>query len=206
MAESRDSARLTVRAASASRSDGLVFARHLDEAQEGWYRMALGRSAPELIAGAFASGNHELSYEFVTIVERDGVPVGSYCAYSGSQHRRFGPNPLDEAAHGSVRYRAMKRLSSRMLTFIDQIPERDFYLRSIAVDPDRRGMGIGSVLLERLTEAGVVAGSERLALDVAASNKGGRRLYERSGFRVEAESPRFLGLPNTNVFRMVAEL
>ena len=41
------------------------------------------------------------------------------------------------------------------------------------------------------------------ALDVAAKNRRARVLYERLGFVVEAESPRWFGLPNSNVLRMV---
>ena len=206
MDEAHDSVGLTVRRARADLSDGLVFARLLDEAQEGWYRMALGGSAPKLVADAFVAVNHELSFEFVTMIERDGVPVGMFSAYSGSVHRCFDPSPLDMIARGRFRYGAIKRLSGRMLAFMDEIPDSDFYLRAIAVDPEQRGCGIGSTVLDVVIEAAVSSGCHRLALDVAASNSGGQRLYERIGMAVESESPRFFGLPNTNVFRMVKDL
>ena len=104
------------------------------------------------------------------------------------------------------RYRAMKKLSGRMLSFMADVPSDDYYLRALAVDPDQRGHGIGTLLLHIVTEAGRASGCRRLALDVAASNKGGRRLYERMGMVQEAESPRFVRLPNTNVLRMAKHL
>ena len=203
---SLDSFGLTIRAAEASAADGAVFARLLDQAQGGWYRMALGSSAGRLIGATFLEPNHELSYEFVTMVERDGKPVGMCSAYSGRVHTRFAPNPLDQAALRRFRYWAMTKLSDRMLSFIAIVPSDDYYIRALAVDPDQRGHGIGTLLLNVLTEAARASGCQRLALDVAATNKGARRLYERMGLVQEAESARFFGLPNTNVLRMVSDL
>ena len=204
--DSLDSHGLTIRAAEASEADGVVFARLLDQAQGGWYRMALGSSAGRLIGAAFLEPNHELSYEFVTMVERDGKPVGMCSAYPGRVHTRFASNPLDQAAHGRFRYWAMTKLSDRMLVFIANVPSDDYYIRALAVDPDQRGHGIGTLLLNVLAEAARASGCQRLALDVAATNKGARRLYERIGLVQEAESARFFGLPNTNVLRMVSDL
>ncbi|MGB5167121.1 MAG: GNAT family N-acetyltransferase [Acidimicrobiia bacterium] len=203
---SLDSPGLTVRAAEASEADAAVFARLLDQAQGGWYRMALGSSAGRLIGASFLKPNHELSYEFVTMVERDGKPVGMCSAYSGRVHTRFASNPLDQAAHGRFRFWAMTKLSDRMLSFIANVPSDDYYIRALAIDPDQRGHGIGTLLLNVLTEAARASGCQRLALDVAATNKGARRLYERVGLVQEAESARFFGLPNTNVLRMVSDL
>ena len=203
---SLDSFGLTIRAAEASAADGAVFARLLDQAQGGWYRMALGSSAGRLIGATFLEPNHELSYEFVTMVERDGKPVGMCSAYSGRVHTRFAPNPLDQAALRRFRYWAMTKLSDRMLSFIAIVPSDDYYIRALAVDPDQRGHGIGTLLLTVLTEAARASGCQRLALDVAATNKGARRLYERIGMVQKTESPRFFGLPNTNVLRMVSDL
>ena len=49
-------------------------------------------------------------------------------------------------------------------------------------------------------------GARRLALDVAAKNRDGRRFYERIGMTRESESRRWFGLPNTNVIRMTLPL
>ena len=197
---------LILRPARPDRSDGRAFARLLDEAQEGWYRLALGSTSEELLSSAFIEGNHELSFEFVTFAEVGATVIGGFSAYSGTSHRGFSSSPLDAAARGRVRYRMMQRATGRMLTFIDQVADEDFYIRALAVDHEHRGRGIGTHLLDAIARAAVDAGCHRLALDVAATNKGGQRLYRRYGMECESESPRFLGLPNTNVLRMVKDL
>jgi ribosomal protein S18 acetylase RimI-like enzyme len=77
---------------------------------------------------------------------------------------------------------------------LETVPEGDFYLQAIAVDPELRGAGIGSLLLKDAIERGTRNGSARLTLDVAAKNDGARRLYARRGFSESSEwpSPRFV--------------
>jgi ribosomal protein S18 acetylase RimI-like enzyme len=204
--ESAPSSGTTIRPAAASDSDGRVFARLLDQAQEGWYRLALGSDAERLIAAAFIEPDHDLSYEFVKFAETDGIPVATCSGYPGRVSRTFTASPLDAAAGRRLRYRGMARLSHRMLSFMADIPPDDFYIRALAVDPDRRGQGIGTMLFDGACDSARASDCRRVALDVAANNEGGRRLYRRLGMRRESESPRFLGLPNTNMLRMVKDL
>jgi ribosomal protein S18 acetylase RimI-like enzyme len=206
MVESSDSSELTVRPAVPSENDGAVFACLLNQAQEGWFRLALGSSAGRAISAVFLEPGHELSYEFVTMVECGGRPVAMSLAYSGRTHNRFRSNPLDEAARRRPRYWAMKKLSGRMLAFMASVPSDDYYIRGLAVVPDRRGQGIGTLLLDVLTKGARACRCRRLSLDVAASNDRAQRLYAKIGMVQEAESPRFFGLPNTNVLRMVKDV
>jgi [ribosomal protein S18]-alanine N-acetyltransferase len=57
-----------------------------------------------------------------------------------------------------------------------------WHLMNVAVDPDVRGNGIGTALLERLLEE-VDDPDARYTLEVRTSNTGAIRLYERFGFR-----------------------
>ena len=93
-----------------------------------------------------------------------------------------------------------------MIRFMDDIPDGAFYIRAIAVDPDYRGKGVGSLLMNRMIDNARAAGAERLALDVAAKNRDGRRFYERIGMTADGESRRWFGLPNTNLIRMTLPL
>ena len=90
-----------IRPAIASQGDGRVFARLLDEAQEGWYRLALGSDAERLVAAAFTEPNHDLSFEFVTMVERNGLPVAMCSAYSGRVSAGEDPIPWNVEAVSS---------------------------------------------------------------------------------------------------------
>ncbi|MFC1634947.1 hypothetical protein ACFL5Z_08900, partial [Planctomycetota bacterium] len=61
---------ITLRAANPTLDEGLVFARYLDEAAEGFFRFMLGRDAGDIIARAFVEPGHDLSYQNVTFAER----------------------------------------------------------------------------------------------------------------------------------------
>ncbi len=55
-------------------------------------------------------------------------------------------------------------------------------LASIAVDPNRGGLGLGGRLLEAAEEMARAHGCERLRLEVRGDNGAGIRLYERRGY------------------------
>jgi ribosomal-protein-alanine N-acetyltransferase len=57
------------------------------------------------------------------------------------------------------------------------------HVMTIAVDPDHRGLGIGTRLMLAVVAAGLDAGAEHLTLEVRATNDRAIRLYERFGFR-----------------------
>jgi len=184
-----------LRPARPERDEGLVFARYLDQAAEGFFGFMLGRQAGSIIADAFTESGHSLSFENVVVAERDGVIVGMSLAYTGEQHREFSDEPLERAAGRAARRMKMARLLLAPLwRILETVPEGDFYLQAIAVDPELRGAGIGSLLLDDAVERGTLNGSARLTLDVAARNNGARRLYARRGFAESSEwpSPRFV--------------
>jgi len=175
--------------------EGLLFARYIDEAAEGFFGFMLGRNAGTIIASAFLESGHTLSYEHVMFAEREGVVVGMSSAYTGAQHRGFSDEPLKRAAGRSVvRMKFVRTLLAPLWRILDTVPEGDFYLHGIAVDPELRGAGIGSLLMDDVEARAQVSGSARLSLDVAAKNKGARKLYGRRGMIEASEwpSPRFL--------------
>jgi ribosomal protein S18 acetylase RimI-like enzyme len=127
--------------------------------------------------------------------------------YTSDAHRHFTGEPL-KASAGWRRYRmaAFRRFNRRTLQFMDRIADGDFYVRALAVEPACRSEGIGTLLLESVEDTARAVGASRLALDVAAKNRDARRLYERLGMTVLAQSPRWFRLPDTNVIRMAKSL
>lgn len=64
-------------------------------------------------------------------------------------------------------------------------PSRDeFYLAHIAVDPEERSRGLGSILVSHLVQQAKKFGLRKVVLDVAEDNARARALYERQGFDV----------------------
>jgi [ribosomal protein S18]-alanine N-acetyltransferase len=64
------------------------------------------------------------------------------------------------------------------------------YIRSIAVDPSRRGRGVGTQLMA-FAEARIFAGSPNAFLCVTSFNDRARTLYERLGYQYVGELPDF---------------
>jgi hypothetical protein len=124
---------ITLRAANPTLDDGLVFARYLDEAAEGFFRFMLGRRAGHIIATAFAQPNHDLSYQNVTFAECDNVTVGMVSGYTAEQHRRSSRQSLKQAAgRRNLRMRIVLVLFAPLMRIIDSISDGDFYLQAIS--------------------------------------------------------------------------
>ena len=198
---------IVLRSANPTFDEGLVFARYLDEAAEGFFRFMLGRRAEHIIATAYAQPDHDLSYQYVTFAECDNVIVGMFAAYTAEQHRRSSRQPLKQVAgRCNIRMRIVMILFSPLMRITDSIPDGDFYLQFIAVDKALRGEGIGSVLMNSFEERALASGSTRLSLDVSAKNEGARRFYERRGMNVESQWPKRLAIPGLKFYRMTKEL
>lgn len=198
---------VTLRKANPTFDDGLVFARYLDEAAEGFFRFMLGRRAMEIVARAFAQPAHDLSYQHVTVAERGGAVVGMGSGYSAQQHRRSSHHALKQAAGPwNLRSRLIWVLFAPLMRIIDSIGEDDFYLQAIAVDNALRGEGVGSILMDSLEEQARAGGATRLSLDVSAKNQGARRFYERRGMVIDSQWPKWMKVPALTFYRMTKEL
>ncbi len=202
-----DSHSINLRPANAMEDDGLVFARYLDEAAEGFFRVMLGRRARQIVATAFAQPDHDLSHQNVTFAEHDSVIVGMVSGYTAEQHGRSTRESLTRAAgRWNLRMRIVLGLASPLMQIIDSIADTDFYLQAIAVDEALRGSGVGTVLMDSLEQRAHASGCTRLALDVSGNNESARRFYERRGMTVESQWPKSLKIPAIRFYRMTKVL
>jgi ribosomal protein S18 acetylase RimI-like enzyme len=198
---------IKLRCANPTFDDGLAFARYLDQAAEGFFRLMLGNRVEQIIATAFVEPAHDLAYQNVTFAERDDVIVGMASGYSAEQHHRSSSRPLQQAAgKRHLRMRLVRILFAPLMQIIDYITDGDFYLLAIAVDEQRCGEGIGSLLMDAFEAQARENGSTRLCLDVSASNKSARRFYERRGMEIESQWPKHLPIPGLKFYRMVKTL
>jgi ribosomal protein S18 acetylase RimI-like enzyme len=65
---------------------------------------------------------------------------------------------------------------------LEAVASGSWYLNIIAVYPEFRGIGIGSMLLGRAEELARAAGASQISLIVEESNAGAHKLYLRHGF------------------------
>jgi ribosomal protein S18 acetylase RimI-like enzyme len=204
--EDMENQAMLLRPARPESGEGLLFARYLDEAAEGFFAFMLGPNSESITASAFMEPGHALSYENVMFAEREGVVVGMSLAYTGVQHRGFSNEPLKRAAgRSALRMKLVRILLAPLWRILDTVPEGDFYLQGIAVEPELRGAGVGSLLMDDVEVRGRAAGSTRLSLDVGAKNKGARKLYGRRGMIESSHWPGSRFLPTLFV-RMTKDL
>ena len=171
-----------IRPAKPDEREGHLFARYMDQAAEGFFGFLLGRNAEVTIARAFSEPGHSLSFEHVVFAELDGVVAGMSSAFTGEQHRTFSDAPLRRAAgRSALRMGCLKTLMWPLWRILNTVADGDFYLQGMAVEPDYRGSGIGSILLADAEERARGFGSARLCLDVSEKNEGARKLYARRG-------------------------
>ena len=196
-----------LRAASPTLEEGRQFARYLDTAAEGFFRLWLGRSAVDVLARVFVQPDHDLSYQNVIFAERDRDIVGMVSGYTAEQHRRSSDQLLKRAVGGrNVRFWIVSTIFAPFLRIIDSIDEDDFYLQAIAVDKGARGAGVGGALMNLIEERAVASRSARLVLDVSAENRSARTFYERRGMTVASRWPKRFALPKFKMLRMAKQL
>jgi ribosomal-protein-alanine N-acetyltransferase len=71
------------------------------------------------------------------------------------------------------------------------VSDDEGHVMTVAVDPERRGRGIGSRLMVALLRAALDMGATRMLLEVRPSNMDARRLYRRFGFVPVDIRPRY---------------
>ena len=193
---------IALRAARPDLDEGLVFARYLNAAAEGFFELWLGRDFSGVVAEAYTKPGHDLSHEHAAFAVRGGRIIGMALGYTAEQHRASSLDPLREAeGYRAFRAAIIGAVVFPIMRVIDTLEDGDFYLQAIAVDEDLRGAGVGSLLMEWVEDQGRASGSGRLCLDVSGTNIGARRLYERLGMDVVAES-KILYMPWVRLLRM----
>ena len=198
---------VVTRPAKAMFEEGLAYAKFLDQAADGFIRFMLGAKFAEIIAETFATPAHDFSFENVIVAERDGVIVGTVAGYTAEQHSNCSDAVLTKAkGFPALRMSLVQLVAGPLWRFLNTVDDGDFYLQSIAVNPECRGEGIGSQLIEAIEERAANTNATRIVLDVAAKNEGARRLYERRGMTVEKSWPRRIAMPQFRVLRMAKPL
>ncbi|MBR2323313.1 MAG: ribosomal protein S18-alanine N-acetyltransferase [Clostridia bacterium] len=75
--------------------------------------------------------------------------------------------------------------------FYSIIPET--HIVNLAVREDKRGLGLGNVILERLLSQAIMLGNSEFTLEVRPSNEKAIALYQKYGFKVEGRRRNYYG-------------
>jgi ribosomal-protein-alanine N-acetyltransferase len=104
---------------------------------------------------------------------------------------------LAELENAGVSYCFLARDASRravgFCSFWQVLDE--LHINNLAVLPDLRRSGIGSLLLAFVLKQGAELGARRATLEVRRSNHAARMLYERFGFTVSGVRPNYYSKP-----------
>jgi ribosomal protein S18 acetylase RimI-like enzyme len=136
------------------------------------------------------SDSSELSIRHVSALIDDGQTIGGFIALGDRALRRCRSSDALALVTRGERHNSeglRERMAAAKHLFPPVGPD-EFYLSKVGVVADRRGCGLGSILVADYLDKGRAAGFERFRLDVSADNTPAISIYERAGFRVSASS------------------
>lgn len=150
---------------------GEGFGKHLwsQAAQPGESPLDVGMRRAQREEGGF-------SHRRATIAERSGEVAGLLLGY-----RLDDPYDTGDLA-------ALPDLIRPLVELEAEAPG-SWYVNALAVFPQFRGQGLGSLLLAEAERLAQAAGAHELSLIVASENEGAKRLYLRCGYRARERRP-----------------
>lgn len=133
-----------------------------------------------ILEEAIADPEYRYGYQRGLVYEIEGKVAGIAFGYSAEEEPMI-DKPLQKI---------LKKygINEDIQLFVD--PEtlpNEWYLDTISVGADFRGLGIGSKLLEALPEMAIRDGKTVIGLSVDEANPNAKRLYERHGFKAVEE-------------------
>lgn len=146
-----------------------------------------GEHALDRIQRLIDGERNVLSYRNMAVFDAEpGKVAGVILAYAPALQR--GPQNEDFYTVFSGLELFVLWLKSFAIGALDDKSEIDgLYISNVSVSPEARGLGTGAKLIAFAESRAFAEGHASIWLDVAASNVGARRLYERLGFEVNSE-------------------
>lgn len=166
----------------AATTDSNALARLIDLAGGGlpmylWRQMAgAGEDPWEIGRQRAARDTGGFSYRNSVVAEIDGKVIGALVGYPVAEE----PEAID-VDNTPPMFVPLREL--------ENLAPGTWYVNSVAVFPDARGLSVGSKLLEYAERTANELGLRGMSLIVSDANRGARRLYERLGYREVARQP-----------------
>ena len=139
-----------------------------------------GKTVEELVARRFSFENSTKSYRHCWVAEIEGDVAGDLHAYPFDAMAADTGDPIIS----EERYAVLAPFD-----YLDPVAVGSFHINILAVYPEFRGRGVGSMLLDHAKHLAKSKGFDRLSLAVFEENSGAVRLYQRHGFKEAARHP-----------------
>ena len=154
------------------------------------------KTAIDFIQYEFLSGQGFCGYNNVTVAITDQRVIATGCFFDGKIFNQLVWGTVKNIFSFYGPFKAFSILArSRHTSSVMRTPRKtEIYLSNFGVDPNLRGSGIGSKMIEHQRNIATENGYNTLSLDVADNNPRAESLYTRLGFKVVREKI----FPDTN--------
>ena len=164
--------KITVRAA--TREDAQTIARVVAMAigDESALLNYCGEEYLAVLTAVAASDSTQYAWSRALVAEVNGIVAGGIVGYDGAQ--------LRELREGT--FSIIRKQIGRIPTIADETEAGEYYLDSLAIFPEFRGIGAAHALIEEFCHQAFTNGHHRVGLIVDQENPEAERLYSSLGF------------------------
>lgn len=167
-----DRASIVVRAATPNDAAIIAFAVAMAIGDKATLRRYCGDDYMAVLEDIARHEATQYSWQYALVAEVGGVVAGAVVGYDGAQ--------LGLLREGT--FRVLRESIGRIPTIVDETAAGEYYLDSVGVLPEFRGLGVGRRLVQAFCDRVFKAGYERVGLIVDVDNGGAERLYTSLGF------------------------
>ena len=167
-----DMAKVIVRAAMPKDAEVIAQAVTLAIGDEATLRSYCGDDYIAVLTEIARQDASQYSWRNALIAEVDGVAAGAIVGYDGAQLRVL--------RNGT--FTVLLECIGRVPNILDETGRGEYYLDSIGVFSQFRGLGVGRALIEAFCNKAFAEGHERVGLIVDYDNSQAERLYTSLGF------------------------
>lgn len=141
-------------------------------------------TALEFIRFEYHAGGGFCGFRNLTVALEDNRVVGTACFFDRTRYDRLSRGAVWNVFrfYGLLNALPVLKRMAHVGSIMARPEKGDLYLSNLGVRRDRRGRGIGSVMIDVKRREARAMGYRKIALDVADTNPRAEKLYRRIGF------------------------
>lgn len=167
--------RREVKIRAARSSDAVAIARAVAMAigDEEALRAYCGDNYLDVLTEVAGQQATQYSWQYALIAEIDGVTAGAIVGYDGAK--------LAQLREGT--FATLRKRTGRVPQIADETEDGEYYLDSVGVEPQFRGLDVGRALISAFCSKIFAEGYSRVGLIVDCNNPQAEKLYSSLGFK-----------------------